>query len=122
VAPTTTVTTIPTNEIEPTRKKKQIKKGKRHQGGPCESNRALFAYCDVFFSLINSRYSSSIWGSTSHRILHEKHVQKHQNCRADQDPQTNNICNLSKILAKPTCNIKTKINNTTMIANPNFCA
>jgi hypothetical protein len=28
--------------------------------------------------------------------------------RIDQDPQMNNICRPSKILAKPTCNIETK--------------
>jgi hypothetical protein len=48
VDPTATVITVPANEVEPSRKKIQRKKGKGHQGGPCESNRALFAYCDFF--------------------------------------------------------------------------
>jgi hypothetical protein len=33
---------------------------------------------------------------------------KHQNRQADQESQTNNIWSLSKTLAKPNCNIKTK--------------
>jgi hypothetical protein len=37
---------------------------------------------------------------------------------ANQDPQANNICNLNKTLAKPTYNIKTKTNNTTLVVKP----
>ncbi len=33
---------------------------------------------------------------------------KHQNREVDQDSQISNIWNLSKTLAKPNCNIKTK--------------
>jgi hypothetical protein len=40
----------------------------------------------------------------------------------DQDLRTNNICNLNKTLAKPTCNIETKTNNTIFVANLNSCA
>jgi hypothetical protein len=31
------------------------------------------------FSLLNFGYLCLIWGSTPHGLLHEKHVQKHQN-------------------------------------------
>jgi len=40
----------------------------------------------------------------------------------DQDPRTDVICNLSKTPTKPTCNIETKTNNTTLVVNPNLNA
>jgi len=40
----------------------------------------------------------------------------------DQDPRTNDICNLSKNPTKPTCNIEIKTNNTTLAFNPKLNA
>jgi hypothetical protein len=115
VAPTAIITIVLANEVELSREKnkKDTKGAHVRVIGP-------YLLIVMFFSpLLNSRYSSPIWGSTFHKVLYEKHVQKHQNHREDQYPQTNNICNLNKTLAEPTCNIKTKINNTTFTANPN---
>jgi hypothetical protein len=87
VAPATMIITVPTNKVKTKKNKKKINlktkthKKERHQGGPYDNNKALFAYCDVFFSLLNPRHSSPIWGSTPHNVLHEKHVQKHQKCQ-----------------------------------------
>jgi len=70
-----TIIIVPINKIELNRKnRRKINKRKkeRHQGGPYDSNKAFFGYCDVFVS------SSQLWvlmpylGSTFQGILREK--------------------------------------------------
>jgi hypothetical protein len=38
--------------------------------------------------------------------------------KVDQDPRMSNICCSNKTFKKPTYNIETKTNNTTLVANP----
>jgi hypothetical protein len=52
-------------------------------------------------------------GSTS------KNIKIVKQASLDQDLQMSSTCNSSKTPAKPTYNIKTKINNTTLGINPN---
>ncbi len=55
-------------------RKKKIQERKTW-GGPCDNNKAFLVYCDVFFLFSTLRYSSPIWDSIPHGVLHEKQVQ-----------------------------------------------
>jgi hypothetical protein len=69
------------------------------------------------FSILG--YSSLIWGSTSHGVLHEKQVQNtifvKQASLAqeeDQDPRTSDVCTTDKTPTQITCN---NTNNTQLL-------
>jgi hypothetical protein len=75
-----------------------------------------------FFSILNSRYSGPIRGSTFHGVLHKKmykNIKITMWISLDQDLWMNSIYSLNKTPTKPTYNIKTKINNTTLSTNSN---
>jgi len=64
------------------------------------------------FSLFNFGYSSPIWGSTPHGLLHEKQVQKHQNHQTTTPRSANEwYLQPKQNSAKLTCNIETKTHN-----------
>jgi hypothetical protein len=62
-----------------TKKIKFIKKHKRREdtkGAPVTTTGPSLLIV-IYFFLLNPRYSSLIWVSTLHKILHGKHLQNH---------------------------------------------
>jgi hypothetical protein len=107
--------------MERERKGKEKNKNKKQQkggGGACDQARG-FPF--VFSEHLQTLRTWPYLGSIPKIVLHEKTSTKTSKS-LDQDPRMNGICNLSKTPTKPTYNIETKTNNTTLAINPNSCA
>jgi hypothetical protein len=88
---------------------KKTHKKERHQRGPCDNNKALFAYCEFFF-LFSTLGTQALFGVQLFIKFYMKNRYKNlkiiEQASLDQDRQMNDICNLSKTPTKPTFNIK----------------